>query len=350
MIDSMSGPSEAGARPTWTMLLTIVGFAMLTVYCTYVSIHTIDVGTGAVAAEESLRQYHDALSGTRAFPYQWRLLGVYLVYIPERLTGFDPHAIDVVVKTLLLAASSILLFLFSRLTVSDTSALGIVGFYQLLTVAGFTDQYAIYYTSDFAMLACWFGAVYLVKTGRHWEAVALTFVGAWAKETLLLVPVLLALQYRRGRATLAVVAVAALAFAVPSAVLRAIYRAPVTKWAWWYMVFANVPFLQSSLHEFTLTIKNNLKVALFFNVLWVVAIRSMWRARDAFAVDLGITSIVYLLMAYPVIYIRELRHFLPLAIVILPVAFAEFERHGLGPRRLSSPASTATAMSANTNG
>ena len=56
--------------------------------------------------------------------------------------------------------------------------------------------------------------------------------------------------------------------------------------------------------------------------------RAIRRSADSLLVDLAITGAVYLLLAYPVIYIRELRHFLPLAIVVLPLAIAEIEERG----------------------
>ena len=113
---------------------------------------------------------------------------------------------------------------------------------------------------------------------------------------------------------------------MPTAILRIVYPAPLAKWAWWDMVFANVPFLQRSMYEFKLTIKNNFKVALFYNVFWVLAARRMLSGSDRFTRDLGITAVVYLILAYPVIYIRELRHFLPLAIVVLPLAINAIEQ------------------------
>ena len=72
-------------------------------------------------------------------------------------------------KTVLLCLSSTLLFLFSRFYTSESGALLAVALYLLLTVAGFSDQYTIYFTNDYAMIACWFGAVYLVRTGRYWR-------------------------------------------------------------------------------------------------------------------------------------------------------------------------------------
>lgn len=311
---------------SWPIFLTIAGFSVIAVYCTYVSLHTIDVATGSVAATESLKQYRQALAGMRDFPYQWRLLGIYLVYAGETLTGLDPHVIDVIVKTVLLCVSSTTLFLFSRFYTSEIGALCAVAFYLLATVAGFTDQYTIYFTNDYAMIACWFGAVYLVRSGRYAAAAALTFVGAWAKETMVLVPVLVGLRCYRIRSNVTAVALTAAAFLVPTVFLRELYRAPLTQWAWWDMIFANVPFLQSNVQALAVTFKNNVKVALFFNVLWVLAAWGAIRMSEPFIKDLALTALLYLLIAYPVIYIRELRHFLPLAIMVLPVAIAEIER------------------------
>ena len=148
----------------------------------------------------------------------------------------------------------------------------------------------------------------------------------------MLVPILLAFRAFRLPAARPALVLNALAFVVPTAIVRTIYRAPLQKWAWWDMVYANVPFLQTSMYEFKLTIKNNVKVALFYNVLWIVAARRALRIGDPFMRDLAATGLVYLIIAYPVIYIRELRHFLVLAIVVLPLAINAIER-GAAPRQ-----------------
>jgi hypothetical protein len=132
------------------------------------------------------------------------------------------------------------------------------------------------------------------------------------------------------------VVLAAAAFFVPTVVLRRVYPAPVSDWAWWHMLFVNVPFLQGNLHDLASTLRNNLKVLLFFNVLWVLAVRAL-RASDGFMKDLALTGLVYLLLAYPVIVLRELRHFLPLAIVVLPLAIGELERRGADAPRPIDP-------------
>lgn len=332
MADTVTADRPQPPAMSWSIALAIAAFCVIAVYCTAMSLHTSDVETGSVVAEVSISDYRDMLAGVRGYPYQWRLLGTYLVYGGERITGLGPHPIDLALKTLLLFVSTMFLFRFSRWYTSETGALGVVGFYLLVTVAGFiTEQYRIYFTNDYAMLACWFGAVYMLRTERYVAAAVLTFIGAWAKETMLLVPVFLAFRALRvPRARVAFV-LTSVAFIVPTAILRGIYRAPLAHWAWWDMVFANVPFLQSSFDQVKLTIKNNVKVALFYNVFWVIAARQVFRLAEAFMTDLAATGLVYLILAYPVIYIRELRHFLPLAIIVLPMAMSAFERRASEP-------------------
>lgn len=139
------------------------------VHCTAWSLHTIDADSGTVAANLSMSEYRDMLAGVAGFRYQWRMLGSYLLHTGERLTGIPPHHIDLVVKTLLLYASTTVLFLFSQWYTSESGAFCVIGFYLLLTVAGFIgEQYRIYFTNDYAMVACWLAAVYLIRRSATW--------------------------------------------------------------------------------------------------------------------------------------------------------------------------------------
>src|SRR5262249_32047209 len=149
---------------------------------------------------------------------------------------------DMVLKTVLLWVSATTLFFFSQWYTSTGGAFGVVGIYLVLTIVGFTDeQYRIYFTNDYAMIACWFGAVWCVRAERYAAAAVLTFIGAWAKEPMLLVPVLVAFQaLGSSRARIGLVLTAA-AFVVPTAIVRSIYQAPLAKWAWWDMLYANIP-------------------------------------------------------------------------------------------------------------
>jgi hypothetical protein len=330
----------------WPLATAIVCFSALAVYATSTTLHVRDLDTGVIYREQSLAEYRSALAGTRGFPYQWRLAGIYLVRAGERLTGLDPHTIDLGVKTALLALSSSLLYVFARRSMTNAGAASCVAIYLLSTVVGFSDGYSIYFTNDYAMIAAWFAAVWLLRVDRPRAAAAVTFAGSFAKETMLLVPVLAGIRWLRRRQRTGDVLIIALAFVVPTAMLRWIFPAPISDWAWWHMLFVNVPGLQPSTSALLTTLRNNLKVLLLFNVLWFVAARAIARGGDRFASDLGLTAVVYLAIAYPVIYVRELRHFLPLAIAVLPPAIAAFDE---GNSR-SSAATTATATNANANG
>ena len=319
-------PARQAGPLNWMLAALLAGFAILTVYSTSMTLHVMDMGTRIVYDAESIKHYREALDGARAFPYQWRLLGVYLVRGVEVATGVDPNRIDIAVKVVLLWCSSALLLAFSRQYVSAMGALCGVALYFVLTAAGFTDGYSIYYTNDYVMLACWFGAALLLRQGRVGAAALLTFAGAFAKETMMLVPILAGFEWLRHRGSLKPVVWTGIAFVAPTVILRWTYPAPVQEWAWWGMLFTNVPFLQPNTAELMVTLKNNLKVALFFNVLWVLAALGIYRSSEPFVKSLTLTMAVYILLAYPVIYIRELRHFLPLAILLVPMAIRELER------------------------
>lgn len=49
--------------------------------------------------ELSQRWYERPLAGTQPFPYQWRMLAFALVRAIETVTHFDPHLVDLTVKT-----------------------------------------------------------------------------------------------------------------------------------------------------------------------------------------------------------------------------------------------------------
>jgi hypothetical protein len=57
-----------------------------------------------------------------------------------------------------------------------------------------------------------------------------------------------------------------------------------------------------------------------------LAIQAWRMTREPLLRDLGLISVLYVAIMYVVIDLRELRHFMPLLIVILPAAVAELER------------------------
>lgn len=308
------------------LVAALLVFSFWAVYTSYVTIHFFDLATNMTFRELSTQWYQKTLAGTQAFPYQWRMLGFALVRAIEAVTGLDPHLIDLVIKTLSLAGSAWLLFTFAGSMVSTLAAALATVTYLLVTAAAFASEgYSIYFTNDYLGIFCWFAGVVAVRR-RAWAlAAAAAFVGAWAKETVLLIVILVAFEAWRRRAPWSALAACAVAFAVPNLILRTAYPAPLQDWAWWHIVRANVPFLVWEWPVIVTALKDNFKVLLFLNLAWLWAWRAWRRATDPLLLSLGLTLGCYVVLAWMVVVIRELRHLLPFTILVLPLAAAEVE-------------------------
>lgn len=129
---------------------------------------------------------------------------------------------------------------------------------------------------------------------------------------------------RRGSWTAAIAC--GVAFAIPTAILRTMYPAPLAQWAWWDTFRLNVPFIVWDPTVIAKSLRDNLKVLLFFNLTLVWAWKAWRRNTDQFVVSLGLTLACYVVLAWMVVYIRELRHMLPFMILVIPLAVAELEQ------------------------
>jgi hypothetical protein len=164
-----------------------------------------------------------------------------------------------------------------------------------------------------------------------WVAIVAAFAGAWAKETAMLIVFLAGFEAIRSsrdeRARYFAAAIACgVAFAIPTLALRTIYPAPLAQWAWWDTFKLNVPFLVWDPVVIAKALRDNFKVLLFLNVMWFWALRGLARpVKDSFVVSLGLTLACYVVLAWMVVYIRELRHMLPFTILVIPLAVAELE-------------------------
>lgn len=304
-----------------------LSFSAMIVYTQYVFLQTTDHVTGRPFLEASLDQYHETLDGRRAYPFQWRVAGPWLVRAGEVATGLDPHQIDIVLKVSALAVSTLVLVAFTARLTTPLAAVAGGALYLALTASAYASEgYAIYYTNDFLMVMGWFLAVYFAAQGRFLTVAIVTFLTAWAKETIVLAPILLALLWWRGKATWRNGLLCAVAFLIPTAFLRWYYPADLQNWAWVGNVSLNIPFIRPDSEHVMQALRTNLKVLLLFNVLWVLAYRTFSRASNLFVRDLAWVGAIYLAVLYIVVYLRELRHLMPLAIVIVPLAMVELER------------------------
>ena len=157
-------------------------------------------------------------------------------------------------------------------------------------------------------------------------AALVVFAGAWAKETAMLVAFLAGFEALRRRGPWSAAIACGIAFAIPTLILRTIYPAPIAQWAWWDTFRMNVPFIVWDPAVIAKSLRDNLKVLLFFNVMLYLAWLAWRRTRDAFVVSLALTLACYVVLAWMVVYIRELRHMLPFTILVIPLAVAELER------------------------
>jgi hypothetical protein len=131
----------------------------------------------------------------------------------------------------------------------------------------------------------------------------------------------------RKRAPRSAVIMCAIAFAIPNIVLRTMYPAPLAQWAWWDTFRLNVPFATLDGPVIVKSLRDNLKVILFLNILWFWAWRAWRRKQDPYLTSLALTLGCYAILAWMVVYIRELRHMLPFTFFVLPLGVAELERH-----------------------
>ncbi len=322
----MTLPKAEGRRLRAGLLLGLLLFSGWSVYTRYVDLHNFDLVTNMPFRDLSMSQYNDTLAGTRTFPYQWRVLGFWLARAGTMVVPVDPHVIDVGVKTVSLAASAALLYLFSTTLVSGVGAVLATVIYLFVTAAAFSAEgYAIYFTNDYLAVLSWFAGVVALRRGHWWLAAAAAFAGAWAKETAMLIVFLAGFEALRKRGPWSAAIACGIAFAIPTLVLRTIYPAPLAQWAWWDTFKLNVPFLVWQGPVIAKALRDNLKVLLFLNVMWFWAYRAWRRTEDGFVVSLGLTLACYVVLAWMVVYIRELRHMLPFTILVIPLAVAELE-------------------------
>ena len=313
-------------RPRALLLLALLIFSGWSVYTRYFDLGAFDLVTRMPFRDLSMMQYNETLAGTRPFPYQWRVLAFWMTSAINSVTGLDPHHIDAVLKTLALAASAAILYLFAATIVSRVGAVLAAVLYLFVTAAAFASEgYAIYFTNDYLAVLSWFAGAYAVYRRWWWAAAFAAFAGAWAKETPLLILFLVTFEAMRKRAPWHAVIACAIAFAIPNVILRTIYPAPLAQWAWWDTFRLNVPFLTLEGPVIIKSLRDNLKVIVFLNVMWFWAWRAWRRTHDPFLTSLALTLACYVVLAWMVVYIRELRHMLPFTFFVIPLAVAELE-------------------------
>lgn len=314
------------SRTRFALILALFLCSGWSVYTRYVDLHAFDLVTRMNFSDLSMQQYNETIAGTRTFPYQWRVLAFWMVRAGTAIVPVDPHQIDVTIKTLALAASTALLYSFATTVTTPLGAVLAAMIYLFVTAAAFASEgYAIYFTNDYLAILSWFAGVVALRKRLWWAAALAAFAGAWAKETAMLIVFLAGFEALRKRAPWSAVIMCGVAFAIPTLALRTMYPAPLSQWAWWDTFKLNVPFIVWDPVVIAKSLRDNFKVLLFLNVMWIWAWIAWRRTADAFIISLGMTLGCYVILAWMVVYIRELRHMLPFTILVIPLSIAELE-------------------------
>jgi hypothetical protein len=122
------------------------------------------------------------------------------------------------------------------------------------------------------------------------------------------------------------VVVVGLSFVIPWGFLHWLYPAPLQELAWWHNFFGNIPILHPDGRSVLLALRKSFKVFLFFNLAWVVGTRQLLKSRNSFMKDLFLVMCFYVVVLYVTVNVRELRQFVPLAIILLPATLHELEQ------------------------
>ncbi len=320
--------AEPHSRPDWLMYVMFFFVSALAVYCNYVFIYHTSNTTGKAFAEVSARVHAETLAGTRPFPYQWRILGSHLVQWGADLTGLGIHGVDPLLKTLFLFLSTIPLFHFARTQVTDMAAMGVVWLYLLLVVVGLAEQYSIYNLNDIILYAGWHACVLAAYHRRLYLLAAVVLVTTLAREVTVLACLLVGLEFLRTRKGLVPVVVVGASFLVPWGFVHWLYPAPVSQLAWWSNFHGNLPIMHPDSAHVLQALRKTFKVAVFFNVGWVLGIRGLLRSKNPFMLELFLVLCFYVTVLYITVDVREMRQFVPLAIILLPATFKELATRG----------------------
>ena len=320
---SEPGAPTLNGRAKSACSLGLLLFSGWSVYTRYVDLHAFDLVTNMPFRDLSMSQYNDTLAGVRTFPYQWRVLG--LLDGPRRHDDRAGRSApdrrgDQDARARRVGGAALYVLDDARqragrgardgdLSVRDRGRVRLRRLRDLFHQRLPRDPLVVCRRRRAA------------RRGQWWLAALAAFAGAWAKETAMLIAFLAGFEALRKRGPWSAAIACGIAFAIPTLILRTIYPAPLAQWAWWDTFKLNVPF-----------------------IVWDAAGDREGAARqpegaavpqrdagsgpgarggapqDSFVVSLGLTLACYVVLAWMVVYIRELRHMLPFTILVIPLA------------------------------
>lgn len=300
-------------------IFLLLALSFVTVYSNHILLHTLNLSTETAYRDASLRFYELSAQGKAGFPYQWRIMATWTVSLFTKLIpGVSPLTIDAALKVVFLFLAVVALYTYTWTFYDSSHALVTCTVFLLLVVFGLTQNCSIYYQNDLILTAGFFWSVFLVRQHKYYQAALIIAFCTFAKEVTIIVVLLVGMRFLRHRARLSHFIACIMAFIVPWIVLRTVYPAEAAQTAYWHMFKRNIPFLAGD--EWLLSVRSNLKVALFFNVLILNYLIRLRQSHKSFEWDALYSMVAYLIIVYWVGYVREVRLFWPCVVFYVPMA------------------------------
>jgi len=296
-----------------------------------------------VRIHEEFQDYLDRMMNqTLPGPYVYRILAPYLVFLLHKgLASISPLTLDYFLKILILIFCQLAFFQYLRLFFSDTLALAGVLWFDVL--ASFSLSHiqgpSVIDTTDLmnALVFCLaFRALYLDQFILFG---VILFVGTLNRETpWILLPILFLNDWRSGRSKSRLLAAFA-AVALPYFGLRWLIETPVPEWINLDRILYNFPFI-SPRHTPTALVAN-LHVAFALGPLIMIGLYR-FREHPRFLRVVAAVAPLFLLIHYIVGAIIESRLWLPLYLILIPMALNNLEKmfQSESAAKSSSPATS----------
>jgi len=260
------------------------------------------------ATTRTIRQveHEQAIQGTVRPPLRYRPLSFWMTELACRVTGVPYLFTDFYLRMIFLFFCAVALDGYLRRWLDlPTAALGVVVLFALMPTVYWRGYHKLY---DFTNLLVFIAGYWLIRQRRDWWLVPLLVVGMFNRETtVMLVVVYFFVRWGQlPRRTLLVrtAGLGALCMGIYVG-LRLAYG--YESWYRWYELLENPFDPQTYLYPL-----------LFFNAFWVLAFLG-WKGKPRFLRRAMLMTPFFFAIHFVVGYVREVRLFLPLLPLFLPL-------------------------------
>jgi hypothetical protein len=274
-----------------------------------------------VRIQEEFQEYLDGvIDQTLAGPYVYRIFVPYLIFtLHKSLPLINAQMWDFGLKLLILTFCQLVFFKYLRSFYSGMAAFaGVLWFDILIGVSLFHIQGpSVIETADLMNVLMFSLALYAIYRDRFILLCAVLFVGTFNRETTwILLPIFFLHEWFGTRAWRRLL-VAVAAVALPYFGLRALIASPTTIWFLTEDIRLNVPFL-SPQHTWV-AIVANLHLLFLLGPLVVLGIHR-FREHPVFLRLASAMAPLFIIIHYIVGAIRETRLWMPLYLLLIPLA------------------------------